>query len=114
MTNLLNHGIHNISITVSTAFRRMVVLLMLACCWAPLFAQDRPALMVLEPTPNKDHTILTSSPAVLLRGTISGSAGLTRVLWQSTRGFSDLATVQRASGGVLRRMDPASGKQRGR
>ena len=84
--------------------RRMSLLLLfvlLAGCCTVLSGQERPALVVLDPVPNKDHTIFTSGPAISLRGAISGTANLMRVLWQSNRGFSDLAMVQRTAGGVL-------------
>ena len=62
------------------------------------FSQNS-ALRVTEPAPSKDATIVTSEPAILLKGTLSGTSGDMRVLWESNRGFSDLATVALADGG---------------
>jgi len=50
-------------------------------------------LHVTEPTPSRDGTIMTSEPAVSLKGTLDGTGGDRRVLWESNRGFSDLAAV---------------------
>ena len=50
-------------------------------------------LRVTEPTPSKDGTIITSDPAIYLKGTLTSAGEDRRVLWESNRGFSDLATV---------------------
>ncbi len=52
------------------------------------------ALRLTEPAPSKDGTILTNEPAILLKGTLAWTGGDRRILWESNRGFSDLATVQ--------------------
>jgi hypothetical protein len=59
------------------------------------FAQNR-ALRITEPTPSKDGSIVTSEPAISLKGTLSWTGGDRRVLWESNRGFSDLAAVHLA------------------
>jgi hypothetical protein len=66
--------------------------------WLPLlfcglaFGQNG-ALRITEPAPRKDGTIVTSEPALALKGTLSWTGGDMRVLWKNYRGFSDLATV---------------------
>ena len=55
------------------------------------------SLRLTEPTPSKDGTIVTSTPAITLKGSLSWNGGDTRVLWKNDRGFSDLATVSLAS-----------------
>ena len=54
-------------------------------------------LLITEPTPAKDGTIVTSSPAISLKGTATWAAGDLRVLWQNDRGFSDLASATLAA-----------------
>jgi hypothetical protein len=51
------------------------------------------ALRITEPTPSRDGTIVTGSPAISLQGTLAWTGGDMRVLWKNDRGFSDLATV---------------------
>jgi hypothetical protein len=51
-------------------------------------------LRVTEPEPSKDGTIVIQEPAIYLRGTLSWRGGDQRVLWESNRGFSDMATVR--------------------
>jgi len=60
------------------------------------FAQNS-ALRIEEPVPTKDGTIVTSEPAIALKGTLSWTGGDRRVLWESNRGFSDLASVNLAN-----------------
>jgi hypothetical protein len=50
-------------------------------------------LRVTEPTPSKDGTIITSDPAIYFKGTLTPAGEDLRVLWESNRGFSDLASV---------------------
>jgi hypothetical protein len=57
------------------------------------------ALRVTEPPPSKNAAIFTSEPAIPLQGTLSWTGGDMRVLWQSNRGFSDLAAVTVAEDG---------------
>ena len=57
------------------------------------------ALRVTEPPPSKNAAIFTSEPAIPLQGTLSWAGGDMRVLWQSNRGFSDLAAVTVAEDG---------------
>ena len=57
------------------------------------------ALRVTEPPPSKNPTVFTSEPAMPLKGTLSWTGGDMRVLWQSNRGFSDLAAVTLAEDG---------------
>jgi hypothetical protein len=57
------------------------------------------ALRLTEPKPSKDGTIITSEPALNLQGTLAWKGGDRRVLWESNRGFSDLATVRLADDG---------------
>ena len=56
------------------------------------FGQDG-ALRVIDPAPSKDGTIVTTEAALSLKGTLAWKGGDKRVLWESNRGFSDLATV---------------------
>jgi len=51
------------------------------------------ALRLTEPLTKKDHTVVTSEPAISLKGTLAWTGGDRRVLWMSNRGFSDLASV---------------------
>ena len=51
------------------------------------------ALRITEPAPSKDGTLVTDEPAIALRGTLAWTGGDRRVLWESSRGFSDLAIV---------------------
>ena len=57
------------------------------------------ALRLTEPTPAKDGTFVTSNPAIHLTGTLAWAGGDKRVLWESNRGFHDLATVNLADDG---------------
>jgi hypothetical protein len=52
------------------------------------------ALRVTEPTPSQDGTIVTTEPAIYLKGTLAAAGEDVRVLWENNRGFSDLATVK--------------------
>jgi hypothetical protein len=56
-------------------------------------------LRITEPAMSKDGTIVTSEPAVTLTGTLSSTVGDQRILWESSRGFSDLAIVRLADDG---------------
>ncbi len=58
-------------------------------------------LRITEPAPSKDGTIVTSEPAIYLKGTLASQSGQNRVLWESNRGFSDLATVRLADEGRI-------------
>ena len=49
------------------------------------------ALRITEPAPSRDGTIVTTEPAISLKGTLAWTGGDRRVLWESNRGFSDLA-----------------------
>ena len=51
------------------------------------------ALRVTEPAPSKDGTIVTNEPAIYLKGILTSTSGDSSVLWESNRGFSDLAIV---------------------
>jgi hypothetical protein len=51
-------------------------------------------LRITEPAVSKDGTIVTSERAVTLTGTLSSKGGDQRILCESSRGFSDLATVR--------------------
>jgi hypothetical protein len=53
-------------------------------------------LRITEPAPSRDGTIVTNQPAIALKGTLSWTGGDRRVLWESSRGFSDLASVSAA------------------
>src|ERR1017187_250705 len=69
--------------------------------WLPLFFcglafGQNGALRVTEPAPSKNKTIVTSEPAIPIKGTLSWTGGDMRVLWQSDRGFSDLAAMTMA------------------
>ncbi len=57
------------------------------------------AMRVTEPAPAKDGTIVTNESGLRLKGTLTVSDPGTRILWESNRGFSDLATVQLADDG---------------
>jgi hypothetical protein len=57
------------------------------------------ALRVTGPPPSKNAAIFTGEPAIPLKGTLSWTGGDMRVLWQSNRGFSDLAAVTVAGDG---------------
>jgi len=46
--------------------------------------------------PSRDGTSVTSEPAIPLKGTLAWKGGDNRVLWESSRGFSDLAAVHLA------------------
>jgi uncharacterized repeat protein (TIGR01451 family) len=52
------------------------------------------ALRVTEPKLPRDHTIMTTEPAIQLQGTLEWAGGDTRILWKNERGFSDLASVK--------------------
>jgi hypothetical protein len=54
------------------------------------------ALRITEPTPSKDRTFVTNEPAISLQGTLAWTGGDQRMLWESSRGFSDLAAVHLA------------------
>jgi hypothetical protein len=54
------------------------------------------ALHITEPTPGKNGTIVTHEPEISLKGTLSWKGGDRRVMWESSRGFSDLAAVHLA------------------
>ena len=56
------------------------------------------ALRITEPTPGKNGTIITHEPEISLKGTLSWKGGDRRVIWESSRGFRDLATVSLAGG----------------
>jgi hypothetical protein len=60
--------------------------------WGLAFGQNS-VLRVIDPAPSKDGTIITTEPAIYLRGTLTSAREDARVLWESNRGFSDLATV---------------------
>ena len=62
-------------------------------------------LRVTDPIPSRDGSIVTSEPAIYLRGTLSSRGEDRRVLWESSRGFSDLATVPRADNGTYRSLE---------
>ena len=79
------------------ALTRLNWLLPLLFC-SPAFSQNG-ALRVTDPVPSKDGTIVTKDSAISLRGTLSYTGGDMRVLWESSRGFSDLATVTLADDG---------------
>ncbi len=76
----------------------MICLRTCALVWLPLilsipaFGQNG-ALRIVEPMPSKDGAIMTSEPAIHLRGTLAWTGGDKRVLWKNFRGFSDLASV---------------------
>jgi len=70
----------------------------LALVWLPLLLNTRAlaqngALRILEPVPSKDGTVMTSEPAIRLKGTFAWTGGDMRVQWKNFRGFSDLASV---------------------
>ena len=71
-------------------FRAFLGLPLLLCSTA--FAQNG-ALRIVEPIAKKGHTIVTSEPAITLRGTLVWKGGDTRILWKNYRGFSDLMSV---------------------
>jgi len=80
--------------TLSDLKRLFWIAPMLSCGLA--FSQNG-SLLITEPTPSKDGTIVTSSPAISLKGTVAWAGGDMRVLWNNDRGFSDLATVTLAA-----------------
>lgn len=59
------------------------------------FSQNA-ALRITEPAPARDGSIVSDQPAIELQGTWSGRG---RILWESNRGFSDLAAVHFADDG---------------
>jgi len=77
--------------------RRAVRLLPWLSCGLA-FAQNG-ALRITDPLPSKDGTVVTSDPAISLRGTLAWSGGDMRVLWRSNRGFRDLASEAVAADG---------------
>ena len=62
------------------------------------FGQRLP-LRVTSPTPAQDGTIVTSEPAIYLKGTFAATGADKRLLWESNRGFSDLIMARTAEGG---------------
>jgi hypothetical protein len=62
------------------------------------FSQNS-ALRITDPIPSRDGTIVTSEPALTLEGTLAWTGRDRRVLWESSRGFSDLARVSLAADG---------------
>jgi len=76
---------------------RFILLAPLLLCVSG-FSQNS-GLRITEPAVSKDGTIVTSEPAVTLHGTLSSKGGNQRILWESSRGFSDLATVRLADDG---------------
>ncbi len=63
---------------------------MLFCSLA--FGQNG-ALRITEPTPGKTGRSSPMSLQISLKGTLDWKGGDRRVIWESNRGFSDLATV---------------------
>jgi hypothetical protein len=57
------------------------------------------ALKITQPATSNGRTIVTTDPAISFEGTLAWSGGDRRVLWESNRGFSDLAAVSLADDG---------------